>query len=55
MGGGVTFSLDFGPSDGEVFMMINETGQNITIAGIGLQNGEGKTFVVFPGGIIRGF
>lgn len=54
-GGGTSFTLDFGPQDGEVFMIINETGLNITIAGITVVNGEGKTFVVFPGGVIRGF
>ncbi len=56
-----TFSLDFGPKDGEVFLIYNETAQTITInnasgaAVASLLSGEGKTFIVFPGGAIRAF
>ena len=56
-----TFSLDFAPRDGEVFMMYNDTAQSITINdGSGtpvttLTAGQGKTFVVFPGSVIRAF
>ena len=56
-----TFSLDFGPKDGEVFMIFNDTAQTITINNASgtpvttLLSGEGKTFIVFPGGAIRAF
>ena len=54
-GGGTAFTLDFGPVNGEVFLIINETGQTITISGGGtnitLLNGEGKTFIMFPGAL----
>lgn len=57
--GGTTFTIDFAPVDGEVFMIYNESGQAITISGGGsnttLLADEGKTFVAFPGGVIRGF
>ncbi|MGC1240928.1 MAG: hypothetical protein WA874_05035 [Chryseosolibacter sp.] len=52
---GANFTLDFGPTDGEVFMIYNDTGASITIAGVTILNGDGKTLVVFPGGVIRGF
>lgn len=54
-----SFSLGFTPTDGEVFMIYNETGNAITFTASGLTNsisaGEGKTFIVFPGTAIRGF
>lgn len=57
--GGTEFSLGYKPTDGEVFMMYNETGSAINFNDSGIAhnilNGEGKTFVVFPGGVIRGF
>lgn len=60
--GTTTFTLDFGPKDGEVFMIYNESGQNADIIDKAtggnvatVQNGEGMTFVVFPGGVIRAF
>lgn len=52
--GGTSFTLDFGPIDGEVFMIYNETGQAITVGGILIPNNEGRTLIVFPGGVIRG-
>lgn len=55
----INFSLGFTPTDGEVFMIYNETTNAITFTASGLNNtiaaGEGKTFIVFPGGAIRGF
>ena len=54
-GGGTSFTLAFGPRDGEVFMIFNDTGVVITVEGVTLQNGEGKTFIVFPGRAIRAF
>jgi hypothetical protein len=53
--GGTTFGFSFSPGDGEVFMVYNETGQAITVAGVTIANTEGKVLVVFPGGVIRGF
>lgn len=52
-------SLGFTPSGGEVFMLYNESGQAITFTASGithtLQNGEGKTFISFGNGEVRGF
>ena len=59
VGGGTTFSLGYGPVDGEVFMIYNETGQTVTFSASGINhsilNGEGRTFIVFAGGAVRGF
>lgn len=59
LSGGTTFTLGFPPVDGEVFMLYNETGVTITFSASGLNhtllNGEGRTFIVFPGGAVRGF
>lgn len=57
---GVTpFSLGFTPTVGEVFMIYNETAAAIDFVAGGIThnilNGQGKTFVVFPGGAVRGF
>jgi hypothetical protein len=52
--GGTTFTLDFGPKDGEVFMVYNETNEVITVAGVPFNMGEGKVLIVFPGGAVRG-
>lgn len=51
---GTTFTVDFGPVDGEVFMVFNDTLQPVTVGGVTIPNGEGKTIVVFPGGVLRG-
>ena len=57
--GGTTFSLGFTPTDGEVFMIYNDTAAPVTISAGGVNDtiavGEGNTYVVFPGGVIRGF
>lgn len=53
---GTAFTIDFGPKDGEVFMVYNETAQPITVGGTTtIPAGQGMTFVVFPGGQVRGF
>lgn len=52
---GTTFTIDFGPRDGEVFMVYNETAQPITVGGVSIPANDGKTLVVFPGGVVRGF
>lgn len=54
-GTNTTFTLDFGPVNGEVFLIINDTLNPITISGGGsnitLLSGEGKTFIMFPGAL----
>lgn len=54
---GTTFTIDFGPVNGEVFMIFNDTAQPITIPTSGINTtiaaGEGKTFISFNG-TIRG-
>lgn len=54
-GTNTTFTLDFGPVNGEVFLIINDTANPITISGGGsnitLLSGEGKTFIMFPGAL----
>lgn len=56
---GTTFTLGYIPTEGEVFMMYNESGQTVSFNASGithtLLDGEGKTFIVFPGGAVRGF
>ena len=52
--GGTVFTLDFGPTPGEVYLVYNETGAAITVAGVAIPNGEGRTIVNF-GGAFRGF
>ena len=56
--GGTSFSLGFTPANGEVFMIYNETGQQITFVASGITHtlnpGEGKTFISF-GTNVRGF
>ncbi|MEO5599289.1 MAG: hypothetical protein ABIR06_00035 [Cyclobacteriaceae bacterium] len=52
--GGTVFTFSFAPSNGEIFMVYNETGAAITVAGVAINNNEGKTIINF-GGSFRGF
>ena len=56
---GTSFTLGYTPTDGEVFMVYNESGQSVDFIASGithtLVNGQGQTFIVFPGGAVRGF
>lgn len=47
--GGAAFTFDFGPTDGEMFMVFNDTGAAITVQGVGINNGEGKILINFAG------
>lgn len=52
-GGGLTFTISFPLSDGEVFFMYNGTGSAITVNGVSITNGVGRTCIVL-GGTLRG-
>lgn len=53
-GGGTTFTFSFGTSDGEVFMVFNDSGAGITVEGVSINSGEGKTIIRFASGVYRG-
>lgn len=53
-GGGTVFTFGFGTSDGEVFMVFNDSGAGITVEGVAINNGEGKTIIRFASGVYRG-
>jgi hypothetical protein len=51
--GGPDFMFDFGPADGEVYMVYNDTGNPINVQGVDIGIDAGKTIVNF-GGTFRG-
>jgi hypothetical protein len=53
-GGGTVFTFSFGTADGEVFMVFNDSGAAITVEGVPLAIGEGKTIIRFASGVFRG-
>jgi hypothetical protein len=52
--GGTTFTFGFPFTDGEVYMVFNDTGSAITVQGVAIPTGEGRTIVNFAG-TFRGF
>lgn len=52
--GGDAFTFDFGPTDGEVYMVYNDTASLINVQSVLINPGEGKTIVNF-GGAFKGF
>jgi hypothetical protein len=53
--GGTTFTFGFGPTQGEVFLVYNSTGSPITVEGVAIPVGEGRTLVHFGGAGFKGF
>lgn len=53
-GGGTAFTFGFSTSDGEVFMVFNDTGAEITVEGVAVPNSEGRTIIRFASGVFRG-
>lgn len=51
--GGTTFTFSFGVNEGEVFFVYNGTGSSITINGVSITSGVGRTCIVL-GGVLRG-
>ncbi len=51
--GGLTFTISFGLTDGEVFFIYNGTGSTITVNGVQITSGVGRTCIVL-GGSLRG-
>ncbi|HEY0744925.1 MAG TPA: hypothetical protein VGD40_25835 [Chryseosolibacter sp.] len=54
-GGGPSFTFGFGTSDGEVFMVFNDSGVEITVQDVAIPTGEGRTIIQFAPGVFRGF
>jgi hypothetical protein len=52
-GGGLTYTIGFGLTDGEIFFMYNGTGSAITVNGVSIADGVGRTCIVL-GGTLRG-
>jgi hypothetical protein len=54
-GGGTSFSFTFGPTQGDVFYVFNDSGAGITVEGVAIGNGIGMTLIHFGGAGFRGF